>query len=102
MARLMADTTPHILGCGCRSAAVVVDADHVCTDPTRPVEVNLTEAASWLLILRADSTLVTPYRACLTMWAMLVGLDHDRDAALALAERIVALPDPLTAYTPTL
>lgn len=93
---------PFLLPCGCVASAVVVDADHVCTKPTRPIEADLSTTAALLIALRADPTMAPQYRACETMWAFLVGLDNDRPAAVALAERIVDLREPLTAYTPTL
>jgi hypothetical protein len=73
--------------------------DHADEHGDLMIEANLTEAAQWLVALKADRNLVPAYRAVLSMWAMLVGLDHDRDAAVVLAEQIASLPDDLLAYT---
>lgn len=74
--------------------------DHADEQVALLVEANLTEAAQWLVALRADKNLVPAYRAVESMWAMLVGLDHDRPAAVDLALQIAALPDDLLAHTP--
>lgn len=74
--------------------------DHADDQGSLLIEANLTEAAQWLVALRADKNLKTPYRAVLSMWAMLVGLDHDRAAAEDLAVQVAALPDDLIAHTP--
>lgn len=74
--------------------------DHADEGVALLVEANLTEAAQWLVALRADKNLVPAYRAVESMWAMLVGLDHDRPAAVELALQIAALPDDLLAHTP--
>lgn len=90
----------YLLPCGCVAAAVVSDADHVCTEPTAPVEVDLSVAASMLLLFRDDPLLAHQYRGALAVWSLMTGLEDG--PAVALAERITRLDDTLYAYTPTL
>lgn len=93
----------YLLPCGCVAAAVHTDDDHVCRAPNAPIEVDLTLGAAWVVTLADDRNLAEPARQALTLWAMMVGLDDDHHAALALARRIHDTPDAdgtLVAYTP--
>lgn len=60
-------------------------------------EVNLTQAARWVLALREDGNLrTTSYSAALGTWAELLGLSTDAEA-VAVAESMAMADPPVTA-----
>lgn len=60
--------------------------------PVELTEVNLTQAALWVLSLRSDPDLQPGYRGALGTWCELLGLDSDA-AALAVAEQYAEHPE---------
>lgn len=66
-------------------------------------DVDLTQAASWLTVLRNDPELTREYRGALGMWVEMLSAASDEDA-LAYAETLMAAKDlhptrPVRAYT---
>lgn len=64
------------------------------------VDLDLTQAARWLLVLRDDGLLKNgAYRGALGLWCEMLGLSDDAQA-LALAEDYAARTEPVTATVP--
>lgn len=93
------DASDHLAAASCTCITAPYDADHKCTNPGRPIDADLGAMAAWVVSLDNERDLLGgAARPVLTAWAVLIGLDHDRDAAVEVARRIVAAGE-LHAYT---